>query len=111
VEPFPGVEPGCASIPRTRGRRSEGRELAELDSKPALLDYEDMEPPPGADPGHPPYEGRAAAVRGGEAAHRGFEPRLPDSESSVLPIERMGIECGRRESNAYRARGGIRTRT
>jgi hypothetical protein len=29
------------------------------------LGYEDMEPPPGADPGHPPYEGGAAAVRGG----------------------------------------------
>jgi hypothetical protein len=67
-----------------------------------------MEPPPGAGPGHPPYEGEAAAVRDGEAAHRGFEPRLPDSESSVLPIERMGIECRRRESNAHRARGGIR---
>ena len=40
----------------------------------------------------------------GVAAHRGFEPRLPDSESSVLPIERMGIECGRRESNALAAR-------
>ena len=25
-----------------------------------------MEPPPGADPGHPRYEGRAAAVRGGK---------------------------------------------
>ena len=29
------------------------------------LGYEDMEPPPGADPGHPPYESEAAAVRGG----------------------------------------------
>lgn len=29
------------------------------------LSYEDVEPPPGADPGHPPYEGEAAAVRGG----------------------------------------------
>jgi hypothetical protein len=27
--------------------------------------YEDVEPPPGADPGHPPYEGGPAAVRGG----------------------------------------------
>jgi hypothetical protein len=40
------------------------------------------------------------AVRGGVATHRGFEPRLPDSESSGLPVERMGIGCGRRESNA-----------
>ena len=29
------------------------------------LGYEDVEPPPGADPGRPPYEGGAAAVRGG----------------------------------------------
>jgi hypothetical protein len=29
------------------------------------LGYEDVEPPPGADPGHPPYEGGAAAVRDG----------------------------------------------
>ena len=68
------------------------------------MGYEDMEPPPGADPGHPPYEGEAAAVHGGEAAHRGFEPRLPDPESSVLPVERMGIKCGRRDSNAQAAR-------
>jgi hypothetical protein len=40
----------------------------------------------------------------GIAAHRGFEPRLPDSESGVLPVERMGIECGRRESNAQAAK-------
>lgn len=33
------------------------------------------EPPPGADPGHPPYEGGAATVRGGKAAGQGFEPR------------------------------------
>lgn len=38
------------------------------------LGYEDMESPPGADPGHPPYEGGAAAVRGGKAGHPGFEP-------------------------------------
>jgi hypothetical protein len=31
----------------------------------------------------------------GVAAHRGFEPRLPDPESSVLPVGRMGIECGK----------------
>ena len=40
----------------------------------------------------------------GVAAHRGFEPRLTDPESAVLPIERMGIGCGRRESNAQTAR-------
>jgi hypothetical protein len=41
------------------------------------LGYEDMEPPPGADPGHPPYEGGAAAVRGGEATGAGIEPAWP----------------------------------
>ena len=51
-----------------------------------------MEPPPGADPGHPMYEIGAAAVRGGIAAHRGFEPRLARSERAVLPVGRMGIE-------------------
>src|SRR5579862_4470534 len=40
----------------------------------------------------------------GMAAHRGFEPRLPDPESSVLPVGRMGIECGRCDSNAHTAR-------
>ena len=29
------------------------------------LGYEDVKPLPGADPGHPPYQGGAAAVRGG----------------------------------------------
>ena len=56
------------------------------------LEYEHVEPPPGADPGHPLYESGAAAVRGGIAAHRGFEPRLTLPESAVLPVERMGIE-------------------
>jgi hypothetical protein len=31
------------------------------------LEYEHTEPPPGVEPGHPRYEGGAAAVRGGEA--------------------------------------------
>jgi len=38
------------------------------------LGYERSEPPPGADPGHRPYEGRAAAVRGGIADRAGIEP-------------------------------------
>jgi hypothetical protein len=40
----------------------------------------------------------------GMAAHRGFEPRLPASESGVLPIERMGIGCGRCDSNEHATR-------
>ena len=48
-------------------------------STPCLLrlGYEDMEPIPGADPGHPPYESGAAAVRGGEATGTGIEPVCP----------------------------------
>ena len=46
-----------------------------------------LEPPPGADPGHPPYEGGAAAVRGGEAAGQGLEPRFAASEAAVLPLD------------------------
>ena len=32
MEPFPGADPGDASLPRTRGRRSEGRALGKRDS-------------------------------------------------------------------------------
>ena len=54
-------------------------------STPCLLrlGYEDMEPIPGADPGHPPYEGGAAAVRIGEAAPHGFQPRFTAPEAAV----------------------------
>ena len=49
-----------------------------------------MEPPPGADPGHPPYESGAAAVRGGVAGEPGFEPGQawpsPGPEPGVLPV-------------------------
>ena len=167
MEPFPGVEPGSASIPRTRGRRSEGRELAGLESNQRRHMVQSHGAPADRATGHwnprrvPPSASRsykdrpvvgsrgevrsagvepastwpstrpvyqiAARARGasgrsrtaclsltrgplcrvsyrGVAAHRGFEPRLPDSESGVLPVERMGIECGRRESNAQAAR-------
>ena len=44
-----------------------------------------MEPPPGADPGHPPYEGGAAAVRGGVSWESRFELELNGPEPIVLP--------------------------
>jgi hypothetical protein len=81
MEPSPGADPGLlpyrgrvtavcdggapaqamavASASRTR-RRSPCLRRCLLP-----LGYEDVEPPPGADPGHPPYEGGAAAVRDG----------------------------------------------
>jgi hypothetical protein len=71
------------------------------------LEYEHMEPPPGADPGRPLYESGAAAVRGGVAASRGFEPRFPEPESGVLPVGRKGTGCGRRDSNAQTARSEL----
>jgi hypothetical protein len=70
-----GVEPAASSI--------SGWSLCQLG-------YEHVEPPPGADPGHPPYESGAAAVRGGVAGEPGFEPGLacpsPGPEPGVLPV-------------------------
>ena len=51
-----------------------------------------MKPPPGVEPGRPLYGSGLVAVRGGSAAHRGFEPRLTRPERVVLPVGRMGIE-------------------
>jgi hypothetical protein len=65
------------------------------------LGYEDLEPPPGADPGHPRYEGGAAAVRGGRAAGQGLEPRSTGSEPAVLPLDDPASLCGRRELNPH----------
>ncbi len=45
-----------------------------LKTVPLPLGYEGLEPPLGADPSHLPYEGRAAAVRGGIAGEGGVEP-------------------------------------
>jgi hypothetical protein len=36
-----------------------------------------MEPPPGADPGLPPYRGRVTAVCDGGVCPRGFDPPQP----------------------------------
>jgi hypothetical protein len=66
------------------------------------LGYEDVEPPPGVDPGHPPYEGGAAAVRGGKAGHPGFEPGNSGFRARrVCQIPPMAIGCGRWESNPH----------
>ena len=55
---------------------------------------ETREPPPGVEPGHPPYEGEAAAVRGGQAAPHGFEPRFTASEAAVLPLDERASSTG-----------------
>jgi hypothetical protein len=67
---------------------------------PLPLGYEDMEPPPGADPGRPPYEGGAAAVRGGVATLPGFEPgtfRTRTGRCCRVGLE--GIEYAGRDLN------------
>jgi hypothetical protein len=90
MEPSPGADPGLlpyrgrvtavcdgrapaqamavVSASRTNGvlGGSRTRAVSDLDAAPPTkLGYEDVEPPPGADPGHPPYGSGAAAVRGG----------------------------------------------
>jgi hypothetical protein len=64
---------------RTQGQvRSAGVEPATSASsrRPLCqLEYEHMEPIPGADPGRPPYEGGAAAVRIGMLPGQGLEPQ------------------------------------
>ena len=69
-----------------------------------LLGYKHMEPPPGADPGHPPYEGGAAAVRGGKATGAGIEPAWPRFRALMGCQQPTRYQCGRRESNAQAAR-------
>jgi hypothetical protein len=54
------------------------------------LGYEDMEPPPGADPGHPPYESGAAAVRGGKLAILASNQELRVQGPAGLPYSPNG---------------------
>ena len=127
-EPPTGFEPAPVSLQTRRSGHAElqgHRALDRIRTCPVLADHQHLKlariPTPPRAHG---ASGRSrtaclSLTRGplcqvsyrGVAAHRGFEPRLPDPESGVLPIERMGIACGRRESNACSARGGIRTRT
>jgi hypothetical protein len=55
------------------GSRTRNRRLLKPPSLPRL-EYEHVEPPPGADSGRPLYESGAAAVRGGDAGEPGLEP-------------------------------------
>jgi hypothetical protein len=69
------------------------------------LDYEDVEPPPGVEPGLPPYGGGAA----GRARRRSWPSwsrtrKLRVQSPAGLPIPLMAIECGRCDSNAHAAR-------
>jgi hypothetical protein len=98
----PGVGPRGVSAPRAcvrgAGLTHTGQPLRLV---PLPLGYADLEPPPGVEPGHPRYEGGAAAVRGGKAEEPGFEPRPAGPEPAVLPVTPFPIECGRRDSNPH----------
>jgi hypothetical protein len=107
--------PRLAGLTRTARSLDPGAKYARRDSDPqppaphagasAGLGYERMEPPPGADPGHPLYESGAAAVRGGKAGHPGLEPGNSGFRARrVCRIPPMAIGYGRSESNAQAAR-------
>jgi hypothetical protein len=84
VEPSLSADLSKPPLQGAAGHRPGGHPCARRDLEPATsrlstwplcqLEYEHMEPPPGADPGHPPYESGAAAVRGGVASGAGLEP-------------------------------------
>jgi hypothetical protein len=96
--------PGAA-CPR---RDSNAHYRSPRDRDSCRLVYEDVEPSSGADPDHTPYGGAVTAVCDGLAAHRGFEPRLPNPESGVLPVERMGI--GAEDASRTRKPRGLSSR-
>jgi hypothetical protein len=111
VEPFPGVEPGSASIPRTRGCRSEGRELAGLESNQRRHMVQSHGAPADRATGHwsprrvPPsasrsYKDRPVIGPGGEVRSAGVEP------ASTWPSTRPVYQIAAR---AHGASGRSRT--
>jgi hypothetical protein len=82
-EPSPGADPGSASLPRTRGRRSEGLELGKRDSDAHLkvsrtrglpLPHSPSEPSPGATPGWNGVQGHPGRWTQGHVRSPGIEP-------------------------------------
>lgn len=63
------------------------------------------EPPPGAAPGRPPYEGGCtagcSAARSDELLGQDSNLHRPGSEPGILPIRRPSIVCGRGDSNPH----------
>lgn len=84
MEPPAGTDPAASSLPRTcsaielRGHafREQDSNLRAPGSKPSrdAVNPPRSEPPPGADPGLPPYRGGVTAVCGGRVRPAGFEP-------------------------------------
>lgn len=111
MEPLPGVEPGDVSIPRTRGRRSEGRELAGLESNqrprtvqsrgaPADRATGHQSPSPGSNWAGCPYRGPPDAGPKGIVSPAGFGPALPTSSRWCL------LPLGYEDGAATRCRAG-----
>jgi hypothetical protein len=83
-EPFPRVPtraicpcqglPGAIPEAKCARRDSNPQHLASRASLSAMLEYEQTEPPPGADPGRPPYEGGAQPCAAA---------KLPDKDSNL----------------------------
>lgn len=125
MEPFPGVEPGGLSIPRTSARRREGRGSGSRTrtcvrwiQRPAGMPatHPGAEPSPGADPGLTPYRGAVTAVCDGGVSPVRFERTLPSASGwCLLPLgyEDMeppsGVEPDHPpyEGGAAAVRGGI----
>jgi hypothetical protein len=87
MEPSPGADPGNASIPRTRGRQSEGHELAGLDSNQRRTEVQSLVAP-------------ASRATGQCEPPAGLEPaacRLQGGRSSLVSYR--GIAYARRDSN------------
>ena len=84
MEPFPGVEPGSATIPRSRGRRSEGHELGKRDLDAHLIaskatwlpvtPFPIKSPSPGSNWAGRPYKGLPDAGPKGAVRSAGVEP-------------------------------------
>lgn len=116
VEPSAGFAPAPSSLPRKRPDSGTARAWAGAFG-PArtgclpftrrllyLVSYEGTEPPSGADPDRPPYEGGAAAVRGGVASGAGLEPAMagvralqgrPAPHPELVRAERFELSCSR----------------
>ena len=107
--------PGLAVLTRNARTLVPGAKYARRESNPhqpgpqpgpsIRLRHERMEPLDRLERSPPGYD--AGTLPGELQRHRcppRIRTRLPASESGVLPIERMGMGCGRRESNAQAAR-------
>lgn len=67
----------------------------------ATLEYEHLEPPPGADPDHPPYEGGPQPWRRPGWGTKTRTWNLLIQSQMCCLITPFPIACGRRESNAH----------